>query len=151
MLFGKGKMEIQVSKVNYHPGDTISGYVTLSMKKLVKGREVAISLVGEQTVTRPGNADEGNTTETTRIYEFKLKLDGEKEYDSEYNYKFEIIIPPDILARQQMPEIGGAFGQGLKIVQSLSRMNVRTNWYLHAKLDIPGGIDVGKKLQITIT
>jgi hypothetical protein len=150
MLFGKGKMEIQVSRVNYHPGDMISGYVTLAMKKLVKGREVDISLIGEQTIDKP-TADDSNNTETRRIYDFKLKLDGEKEYDSEYNYKFEIMIPPDILARQQMPEIGGALGQGLKIMQSFSRMNVRTNWYLHAKLDIPGGIDVGKKVQITIS
>jgi hypothetical protein len=150
MLFGKGKMEIQISRVNYHPGDMISGNVTLAMKKLAKGREVDISLIGEQTVDKP-SSDDTNNTETTRIYDFKLKLDGEKEYDSEYNYRFEIMIPPDILARQQMPGIGGAFGQGLKIMQSFSRMNVRTNWYLHARLDIPGGIDIGKKLQITIS
>lgn len=50
--FGKGKINMTVQKTNYAPGDTISGNVALTLKNPVQAREVSISLIGEQLMTR---------------------------------------------------------------------------------------------------
>ena len=150
-MFGKGKIDIAISKTNFAPGDKISGSVVLALKKPVKAREACISLIGEQTTTRGGIIGTEQSKSTQRIYDFKHRLDGAKEYDREASYDFEIKLPADILSRQpQMPQVSGALGQGLKIAQAVTGMGVWSSWYLLAKLDVPGGIDVSKKVQITI-
>jgi hypothetical protein len=150
-MFGKGKIDIIIPKTNFSPGDKISGNVVLTLKKPVKAREVSISLIGEQTTTRGGIASTEQTKSTQRIYDFKHRLDGAKEYDKETKYDFEIKLPADILSRQpQMPQVGGTLGQGLKIAQAITGMGVWSSWYLLAKLDVPGGIDISKKVQIAI-
>jgi len=150
-MFGKGKIDILIPKTNFSPGDIISGKMTLILKKPVKAREASISLIGEQTTTRGGIIGTEQSKSTQRIYEFKHRLDGEKEYSGEVSYDFEIKLPADILSRQpQMPQVGGALGQGLKIAQAITGAGVWSNWYLLAKLDVPGGIDISKKVQVTI-
>ena len=150
-MFGKGKIDVIIPKTNFSPGDTISGSVVLTLKKPVKAREVNISLIGEQTTTKGGITSSEQSKNTTRIYDFKQRLDGEKEYNREAEYHFEIKLPSDILSRQpQMPQVGGALGHGLRIAQAITGMGVWTNWYLLAKLDVPGGIDINRKVQITI-
>jgi hypothetical protein len=150
-MFGKGKIDIIIPKTNFAPGDKISGNVVLTLKKPVKAREASISLIGGQTTTRGGTTSKEQPESTQRIYDFKHKLDGEKEYDKEAKYDFEIKLPADILSRQpQMPQVSGALGQGLKIAQAIIGIGVWSNWYLLARLDVPGGIDINKKAQITI-
>jgi len=159
-MFGKGKINIAVQRTNYAPGDTISGKVALTLKKPVKAREVSISLIGEQKNTRvggmTGNKEMSTTTQRIRIYDFKQQLDSEKEYSQGQEYRFEIKIPADILStRPQMPELEGKLGQGLKIAQAAAAMTgaipfQRTKWYLLAKLDIPGGLDIKKTADVTI-
>jgi len=162
MLFGKGKINISLQKTGYAPGDTISGNVALALKKPVKARGVTISLIGEQKNTKVGgmmgNQSQGmsTTTKNIRIYDFKHQLDSEKEYSQGQEYHFEIKIPADILsAKPQMPELGGKLGQGLKVAQAAAAMTgaipfQQTKWYLLAKLDIPGGMDITKKADVTI-
>lgn len=159
-MFGKGKINIAVQRTNYAPGDTISGKVALTLKKPVKAREVSISLIGEQKNTRvggmTGNKEMSTTTQRIRIYDFKQQLDSEKEYSQGQEYRFEIKIPADILStRPQMPELEGKLGQGLKIAQAAAAMTgaipfQQTKWYLLAKLDIPGGLDIKKTADVTI-
>jgi hypothetical protein len=159
-MFGKGKINIAIQKTGYNLGDTISGKVDLALKKPVKAREVSISLIGEQKTTQRkgmiGNQGMSTTTQTIRIYDFKQQLEGEKEYNQGHEYRFEIKIPADILsAKPQVPELGGSLGQGLKIAQAAAAMTgvipiQQTRWYLLAKLDIPGGMDIKKKVDITI-
>lgn len=103
-----------------------------------------------------GNQEMSTTTQRIRIYDFKQQLDSEKEYSQGQEYPFKIKIPADILsAKPGMPELGGKLGQGLKIAQAAAAMTgaiplQQTRWYLLAKLDIPGGMDVNKKADITI-
>jgi len=159
-MFGKGKINIVIPKAHFVPGDTISGSVALMLKKPVKAREVSISLIGEQKTTQrkgmTGNQNMSTTTQRTRIYDFKQQLDSEKEYSQGQEYQFEIKVPADILnAKSQMPELGGKLGQGLKIAQAAAAMTgaiplQQTKWYLLAKLDIPGGLDIKKKADVTI-
>jgi hypothetical protein len=159
-MFGKGKIDIAIPRTNYAPGDTISGDVALKPKKPVKAREVSVSLIGEQKITRGGGitGDRGRstTTERIRIYDFKQHLDSEREYSQGQEYHFEIKIPADILSmKPQMPELEGKLGQGLKFAQAAAAMAgvislQQTKWYLLAKVDIPGGLDIKRKVDITI-
>ena len=139
-MFGKGRIDITLQRINYIRGDTISGTVTLTLKKPVKARGMSISLIGEgkTRVTTPqvGRAQikimSTTTTCTMRFYDSKQWLDNEKEYsEGQEYYFFETKIPADIL--NVRPRIIGGI-----------------RWYLLAKLNIPHGLDVTKKVRITI-
>jgi hypothetical protein len=165
-MFGKGKIDIAIQKTHYMPGDIISGNVSLTLKKPVKAREVSISLIGEhkttQTTTGVGGPMGGGgmamstTTKTVRIYDFKQQLDSQKEYSQAGEYRFEIKIPADTVSMRPLTsEVEGKLGQVLKVAQTAAAMTgaipfQRIKWYLLAKLDIPGGLDVSKKIDITI-
>jgi hypothetical protein len=159
-MFGKGKINIAIQKSHYAQGDIISGNVALTLKKPVKAREVSISLIGEQITTRGGGIVGGGqtstTTQRTSIYDFKQQLDSEKEYSQGRKYHFEIKIPANTLSmRPQISEVEGKLGQVLKVAQTAATMTgaipfQRIKWYLLAKLDIPGGLDISKKADITI-
>jgi len=165
-MFGKGKINIAIQKTYYAPGDIISGDVALTLKKPVKAREVSISLIGEHRTTQTtpriggtmggGGMSTSTTMNTVRIYDFKQQLDSEKEYSQGREYHFEIKIPADTLSmRPQMPGQEGKLGQVLKVAQTAATITgaipfQRIKWYLSAKLDVPGGLDISKKVDITI-
>ena len=94
------------------------------------------------------------STKIERIYDFKQQLDSEKEYSQGGEYRFEIKITADILGMgPQAPE--GKLGQVLKVAQTAAAMTgaipfQRIKWYLSAKLDVPGGLDISKRVDITI-
>ncbi len=145
-MFGsKGKIDVTIQKTYYAPGDTISGNVALTLKKPVKARKLSISLIGEQMVTTTQertsvglggySKSKSTTTRQVRVYEFAQPLDGEKEYSQGGEYPFETKIPADILSAR--PQTTYAAKSPVK-------------WYLLAKLDIPGGLDISKKVDITI-
>ena len=165
-MFGKGKINIVIQKSQYAPGDIISGDVALTLSKPVKAREVSISLIGEHKITETnprvggpmggGGMSISTTTKTMRIYDFKQQLDSEKEYSQGREYRFEIKIPEDTLSmRPQISEVEGELGQVLKVAQTAAAVTgaipfQRIKWYLLAKLDIPGGFDVSKKVDMTV-
>jgi hypothetical protein len=163
IMFGsKGNIDISIQKSNYAPGDTISGNVALTLKKPVRAREVSISLIGEQWITSRkkesgwgiGGWSSSSSTQAKRehIYDFKLPLDGEREYSEGREYRFEIKIPADI---PQMPKPEAKPGEARKVAQTVAAVmglsrSSPIEWYLLAKLDIPGGLDISKKVDITI-
>jgi hypothetical protein len=162
IVFGKGKVEIGIQKTHYAPGDVISGVVNLSLKKPIRAREVSISLIGEQITTQTRTSMSGGQTsvrteqQRSRVYDFKQRLDGEKEYGPGQEYSFEIKIPADILAASpQAQQLEGKLGQVLKAAQTAAAVtgripSRRIKWYLLAKLDIPRGLDVSRKVDVTI-
>jgi hypothetical protein len=159
-MFGKGRIKIALDRTHFDPGDIISGSITLTLKKPAEARGISVSVIGEQRSSRRSVGMKGslisNSRERYRIYDFKQELDGEREYSSGQEYSFEIKVPDDILSMStQLPELEGALGQGLKLVQTAATLTgamrrFQTKWYLLAKLDIPGGMDVRKKADITI-
>lgn len=157
-MFSKGKIDIIIPKAHYVPGDIISGNVSLNLKKPVKARQLCISLIGEykSTTRQVGSDGVSSSSHTQRIHDFELQLDREKEYSQTLEYPFEIKVPSDIQnAAPQMPDVGGVLGKGLQMVQAAGTMMGqiplnRVKWYLSAKLDISGGLDVKKKADITI-
>ncbi len=151
--FGKGKIGISISKYNFSPGDTIEGAISLNVKKPTKAKAVTIRLVGQQKTTRTTNMP--NTTNnfgamqqqmrTAYIYDFKQPLDGEKDYNGDYNYNFQIKIPQNILGG-----MNSMLDSVAKSLQAFSRQYSQVKWYLIASLDIPWGVDISKKLQVNI-
>jgi hypothetical protein len=103
-----------------------------------------------------GGGGMSTQTNIVRIYDFKLQLDSEKEYSEGREYRFEIKIPADVLGmRPQMSEQEGKLGQVLKVAQTAAAItgaipSRRLKWYLSAKLDVPGGLDISKKVDVTI-
>jgi hypothetical protein len=155
-LFSKGKANILITKTSYAPGETISGSATLAVDKPVLAKEFRVSLVGEQKTTHQRRDADGHyttETQTTRVYDFKQQLDGEKEYAGKTEYNFAIKVPQDILAGIQPPQMEGTAGQVFRFAQGAAAMMggiPRTNWFVEVSLDIPKGFDVNKKVDITI-
>lgn len=145
--FGKGKIGIVLDKHDYSPGEKIRGTLSLKVKKPVKANELRLEFIGERksTTTHGGKARH----RTDHIYKFEMPLDGENEYSGEKEYPFEISIPSDILDRGAKPE--GALGSALQAAQFLAGSFNRISWYVKASLDIPGGMDINKKVQLNIT
>jgi len=143
--FGKGKIELIIEKYNFSPGETIKGKVSLKLNKPLKSKALKVGLIGEKT-EHVRTSQEREAPRTIHIYSFEMPLDGEKEY-LEGEYDFEIKIPVDIL--QSKTNILGNIDfikGGIKITSR----NERISWYVIAKLDIPMGIDVSKRVQINI-
>ena len=63
---------------------------------------------------------------TVRVYVWEQQLDGEGEYSQSREYHFEIKIPSDLPTSSAI------------------------KWYLLAKLDVRSGLDISKKVDITI-
>jgi len=142
--FGKGKIDLQVEKTGFAFNESIRGKVRLELSKDVKAKGVFVALLATRenrtTTYSGGRASTQSHTET--LYEDKRQLDGEKEYLAmAYNYDFEIIAPTG--DRFQAP--GGILGGLSKIFSS------PIQWQLIAKLDVPGGFDVSKKVKISVT
>src|SRR4030042_1149684 len=151
-MFGKGKINITIQRTNYAPGDTISGTVALTLKKPVKAREVSISLIGTGKQPHWGGEDDGPSYDSSRlrIYEFKLPLGSEKEYSEGREYRFEIRIPADILSKQLRAKRTHSYTLTRKGFREVATPFQQIKWYLLAKLDIPGGLDISKKVYLTI-
>ncbi|MFU8796273.1 MAG: hypothetical protein ACNA7X_03120 [Dehalococcoidia bacterium] len=161
-MFGRGKVEVRIQKTHYAPGDIISGDVILALKKPVRAREASVSLIGERITTQTSVGMGGGQTsintqqQRARVYDFKQQLDGEKEYGPGQEYHFEMKIPADILSVSPgMQEVEGKMGQAMKVAQTAAALtgrlpSQRVKWYLLAKLDVPRGLDVSRKVDVTI-
>ncbi len=150
--FGKGKIEITLEKVNFKPGETIKGKLILKMKKPTKAKELRVQFAGIKTTSGSGisfgSSNNQRKTTTQYIHNFKLTLDGEKEY-TDKEYDFEITIPTEILRTGgSLPE--GTAGTAIKTLQFLSGSSTRINWFIQGTLDIEKSLDINKKIQINV-
>ncbi|MBU0636020.1 hypothetical protein KKE06_03270 [Candidatus Micrarchaeota archaeon] len=149
--FGGGKIEIKTEKLNYAPGETISGTVFLKVNKPKKAKRVYIEFYGEQTQTQRGLRMGGKTSfssksQTKKIFSLLTYLDGEKEYLGEKEYSFQIKLPSELVP--QKPE--GALGEVVSAAQFLGGIPSQPKWYLKANLDISGGLDISKRIQLNV-
>jgi len=149
--FGKGKIEVQLENYNLSPGDMIKGTVLLQLKKPVHARALKVLFIGEAVTRRttPHGGGVSTSYQKTYVHKFEMPLDGEKDY-SEGTYNFEIAIPKDILQRAGSMPMEGTIGDLVKAAQILTGTSKRINWYVEAKLDVPKGLDIRKKVQVNI-
>jgi len=142
---GKGKITLTLDKMNYAHGETINGTVTMTLKKAIQAKGVIVTLFAEATQTKfTGN---GVQKQTTRIFDFSVPLDSEKEYgNTPYNYEFKIIVP----TKENVKAPEGVLGGVAQAAKFLSQGKQNTKWFVEAKLDVPKGFDVHKKQQINV-
>lgn len=145
MVFGigEGKVDIKLSKLQFTPGETISGTVTLSVNNPKKARGVRIEFFGEQV------SGYGKNRQVRRVYEFALNLDTEKEYSGYKEYPFQIAIPSNLFA-PKTAEAQGVMGTVLQAAQLLGALQQPPQWYLVASLDLAMSFDISKKVQLNI-
>jgi sporulation-control protein spo0M len=146
--FGKGKIDIVIERYNFSPGETIKGNIILKLKEPTHAKALKVGLLGEKSVTETRMIN-GRTTTNNRnvtVFNFEMPLDGEKDY-TEGEYDFELKVPTN-LAQPSLPQ--SAVGDVIKTIQILAGRESNVRWYVVAKLDIPMGIDVSKKIQINI-
>jgi len=154
-LFGPDKIVLNLDKYQYKPGECIKGSVGLNLRKPVRARKIAVSLLGKVRTTHRDSKGHMQTEDVT-IYDFTIPLDGENDYMSEM-YHFEIKIQSDILQMhsssqqiQQMLQAKlGTIGAVLGQLATGGQGPVR--WMVHAQLDIPMKFDVQKTQDIAIS
>jgi hypothetical protein len=149
--FWKGKMEIDLKKRSFKPGENIEGTVSFELKKPALARGFFIQLKGEEIIkTRRHGGDSGTSThtETVTICDVKEKLDGEREYHRE-SFPFKIRVPSNVMKEGRESALEGAIGGVVEVLSGRSERS-EFKWYVKAKLDIPKGIDVSKTEKISV-
>jgi hypothetical protein len=149
--FWKGKIELNMPKYSFHPGENMTGTISLKLKKPIKARKVEVRFLGQEKITRRRRSSDGRMrtdTDTITICDIEVPLDGEKEYQNE-TYDFNITVPPDVLETAKRPD--GALGGLLQAAEYMSGQRRRKEFHIIANLDIPMGFDVSKKQDIVIT
>ncbi len=86
-----------------------------------------------------------NKSSKNECYRFDMPISGEGTY-TQGTKEFQMIVPQDVIKN----ELGGGLGTAVKALQMIGGGFSKTQYYLEAVLDVPGGFDVNKKVQITI-
>ena len=155
--FGEGSIEILLNKTNATFGETLPGKLNLKLKKEKQARQLRVKIVAERTVNQyGGNRSGSRSPKSSRdiAYSTEVILDGEKTYSPPGGeYEFQVQIPAkNALPTDAAPELGGSLGTALKAAQMLGGIgrSVQIKWFIEASLDIPGGRDISKKIQISV-
>lgn len=152
-LFGKEKITLMLEKYDYAPGDTIKGTVTLKLKKPTNARKLEVAFIGEKIEGQTGmgigpTVGGRRRTQRVKLHDFRMPLDGEKEYQ-EGEYPFEIKIPENI--HQVDQKLEGKVGTAVTALKAISGVHSRVDWYVKAQLDVPMGLDVKKTQKIVLS
>ncbi len=140
--FGKGKVELALSSTNPAFGEVITGTASMQLKSQQQARGFTVQLLAERSVTRSEyrNGKHYNNTQTETVYKAEQQLGGEGQYGTQpYQFNFQFKLP-------QQSEIPGASGGFWNALSGVSK----PTWYVVAKLDIPGGMDVDKKVKLSV-
>ena len=153
-LKSPGKVEIVLEKMSFNRPDTLKGKVTLNLNEPKDSNGMRLRLWGEKKVPYT-NAQGRTSTRTESVYEFKTDLDVAKLYPAgDSVFEFELQIPA---APQQDQSIASQVAQGVVLAQQM--MNNPNNaittqkpprWYLEANLDISGGRDPTKRIELNV-
>lgn len=138
--FGEGSIDLKLEKVSFSPGESIRGTVFLKVEKAKKARGVRVEFFGERTVGY------GKNRRTERVHSFSLNLSGEREYIGAFEYPFELKIPSEAGSRQLPSDLLGGILNPVSIFSGSSS----TRWFVSASLDVPMGMDISKRTQISI-
>lgn len=143
--FGKGRIDIIIEKSEYSSGETIKGKVRLDLKKSTNADGVFINLLAEEkNQTGYGN---NRSNQVRKLFDFQKPLDTGRLYTPQvYEYDFELTAPQ--LDRPSAPE--GVLGGLVKTAMFIGGASNLVKWYLVAKLNVPGGMDVDKRVQISV-
>jgi len=132
-------MKIHIPNTYFIVGQPIEGTIILELKEPIKGNEVSASLISKEQRTNIN----GKRSTHEHIWE-TLTLDNSKEYPAnqklQYSFKFKSPFP----ANPELPH-------PIKILSYEVNFSKENNDFrVEAKLDIPLGIDISIKQEITI-
>ncbi len=149
---GAGKMELSLNGTNYRAGDTITGNARLTINDPIKAHGVLVSFWGERKVrSYKFSSGRGRPAETTEIlFKVEKKVDDERQYQKTVqpvSYDFSLQIPENALQKVELGD--GIIGKVVGALQQMSQGSIR--FYVQAKLDIPMGFDVSKKIEVFVT
>lgn len=139
---GAGRMELQLERNEFRPGETIVGTAKLQINEQLKARGVKARLWAERTRRT------GKHTYVDILFDREIVLDSAEQYSpgvpKAYNFQFE--IPIGVLSEAQFGQgvVGGAMG----FLKDMANSGIR--WYVQAKLDLPMALDVSAKRQINV-
>lgn len=149
-FFGPDKITLTLEKYDYKPGEKIKGVVKLNLKKPTKARKLEVGLFGERKEIYRSHDGKINTKKVN-IYDFKIPLGSEKEYQFE-EYPFEIAIPSNILSIDSRKNLSGGLGAVVDVLSTMSgQRNYPVEWFVKSQLDVPMMFDVKKVQKIVIT
>jgi hypothetical protein len=137
-----GKININLNKLSFKHGEMVEGKVDLNVKKAKNARGVKVKIYA----VRKERSSSGNGTTNRTLFSYEQPLDVEREYSpGNYNYDFKLQVPDE-----QKINIEGNVGTALNAIKAFGNMVSPTYWYIEAKLDVPGGLDINKKVQINV-
>jgi len=145
----KGKLTLNLSKMEFTPGETITGTVNLKLKKPVQAKSLNVGLLGTLRSSNYSRGPKGGLSKSSRtqkVFDFKKPVDGEKTYQGELNYEFQLMIPKDVYRQSTGNKAADTL---VKSAQILTGTTSRINWYVRANLEMPG-FDISKKVRINI-
>jgi len=144
--FSKGKVAIQLPKLNYRVGEAVRGSITYSVKKPLHANEVTMQLYAQEKRTQ--GFGQNRRTTTIKVFDFTVPLSGETELSpsQKYTQNFEITIPQDAVQQKPTSEVANTV---LAAASMLARTSKQTKWYIKARVDVKG-FDITKKQQINV-
>jgi len=148
-----------LEKYNFTPGEVIKGKVKLNLKKPVNARKLEIAFIGRMIQKQSAASVAGvaamasgnkarSRTEYTTVFNFKMPLGGEKDYQNE-EYPFEIKIPDNIL--NENPQLEGKAATAAAAFKVLGGVSSHVDWYVKAELDVPMKLDIKKSQKVILS
>jgi len=165
MVFGffEGSIELQLDKTNLAFGETLHGKLNLKLKKEKKARQLRVTIKAVKAVTQYGKRSGvrvmgqpvgSNSNQGEVVFSTDAILDGEKTYlPPGGEYEFRIQVPQkSVMPQSGLPELAGNLGKAVQVAQMLSGfgMSAQIKWFVEGVLDIPGGVDISKRLQVSV-
>ncbi len=152
---GVGSIALDVSQIDYKPGDRIEGRVILNLEEDMSAEKLVVRLRATGTRTRYERERGGNgktlVHEKETIYSFDLEVDGNRIYPAGISsYEFALRIPTDAENDVSVAE-GGFLGDVAKVATLFSRgAKHPTTWTLRTFLHVPWKRNLKKELAIQV-
>lgn len=156
-LFQPKQIFIQISELNYIPGQEITGNVHFDFgEEVVKANGITLSLFRKKHGYRTSN---GQHDYTENISSVTLAPNGEY---SKWDFPFHLIVPANAITTrkesfsakllEQVPVQFRSLAQiGANIFLGSSQKLETESFYLEARMDIPWGVDVTEQIVVWIT
>ncbi len=160
----EGTLIIDFIRNSYLPGEAVKGRIRLNLDKPIKARRLLISLIGEEWIDVSCGSGKNRTSksEEVEIHREDIELSGEGMYSAvEKTFEFRIPedAPPTIWMHPSDPSAGTMKQKGWGFKYSLSVFSLSIGpgsrgagfrWIVHAKMDIPWGIDKNTREEIFV-
>lgn len=154
LQFMKGSVKVEVPKKKFHTGETISGNISLKLKKQVESNEFRISLIGYATQNRSsvsvngvGSPSNSQRTTTQEVFRASKVLEGQTNYSSGTSKKFNFEIPVPSKKEVEGYSNNGIANAASNVMKLMSGYRLR--WKLETRLDAEG-VDLTNTKSIKI-